>query len=267
MNEQIEITQKATLGSQTTQIGIQNFNTGLSPTNAVEMAFAIFREYYPQLREEALSEVRQLVLEKLQNVQKEDIVPPTPRIVVPVLQNASITEETEIRRLYANLLANSMNRTVKNRVFPGFVTIVNQLCSDEAKLLPIIYDKKSIPIITLRRQNEKEEGIDVVKNFSNIGEIAKCENPLDIGLYLNNLMRLGIIERPALSSLIDKTKYEPLKSHPFIVDKANNIKNYMDSYNQPKFKEGYMVLTDFGKEFCEKTVVNIVTIHIPPLEL
>lgn len=186
MNEGVEITQNASLGAkETVQVGIQNninnVQVGLTPSNAVEMALGIFREHYPQLKQEALAEVKQLVIEEMKKIQPEDIIPPTPKIAVPILQNASITEEQELRRLYARLLSNSMNRTVKNKVYPGFVEVLNQLCVDEAKLLPYIYTKKVIPTITLRRESKDKngEGADVIKNFSDIGEHVKCENPLN----------------------------------------------------------------------------------------
>lgn len=275
MNEGVEITQNASLGAkETVQVGIQNninnVQVGLTPSNAVEMALGIFREHYPQLKQEALAEVKQLVIEEMKKIQPEDIIPPTPKIAVPILQNASITEEQELRRLYARLLSNSMNRTVKNKVYPGFVEVLNQLCVDEAKLLPYIYTKKVIPTITLRRESKDKngEGADVIKNFSDIGEHVKCENPLNINLYFDNLIRLGLLERsPAFSSLTDKTLYESLKTHPYIVAKKESIHQYAEPYNQPAFSEGYMLLTDFGREFCEKTVIEIVTIHLPPIQL
>ncbi len=275
MSEGIEITQSTSLGTkETTQVGIQNninnLQVGLSPSNAVEMAFRIFQEHYPQLRQEALAEVRQLVLEEMRKIQPEDIVPPTPKIAVPILENASITEEQELRSLYARLLANSMNRTIKDKVYPGFVEVLNQLCVDEAKLLPYIYSKKAVPTITLRRERKDKtgEGVDLIKCFSDIGEKVNCDNPLNINLYFDNLIRLGLLARsPTFSSLTDKTLYESLKTHPYIVANEKSIHQYAEPYNQPSFSEGYVSLTDFGREFCEKTVINVVTVHLPPLKL
>ena len=60
---------------------------------------------------------------------------------------------------------------------------------------------------------------------------------------------------------------ESLKTHPYIVTKKESIHQYAEPYNQPAFSEGYMSLTDFGREFCEKTVIEIVTIHLPPIQL
>lgn len=260
----IEIKQKTFASSNGTQIGVQYNNTGLSIQDAMQIAFSIFHEYYPQLRQDALADVEQLVTKKLQDIPPEQIVSPSPRIVVPTLQNASITEEKEIRILYANLLANSMDKIMKDGIHPSFVQIVNQLCPDEAKILDCFYWKKTIPIITLRAENDRHEGTDVVKDFSNIGEIAGCEKPLNIKLYFDNLIRLGLVDTYPLSSLTQKELYEPLKKHPYILSVSQDIERRKGEHSKPRFKEGFLSLSAFGQEFCEKCVINNITVEIYP---
>lgn len=217
MSEQMKISQSTGLSShENTLIGVQNNQYGLTHIQAIEMAFSIFREYYPQLKQDVLNELDYLVKEKLRNVPENNIVSPTPRIAVPALQNASITEEYEIRELYANLLANSMNKVVKDGVHPAYVEIVKQLSPDEAKILCYMRNHTTVPTITLRRENDKGEGIEIIKNFSNIGELSKCEHPFEVNKYFNNLIRLGLLEGSTLSSLTNKWLYEPLKTHIYV---------------------------------------------------
>ena len=64
------------------------------------MAFQIFREYYPQLQKEALEAVQKLTEERLKMIPTENIVPPKANVVVPVLQNASLTKRLSIIRQY-----------------------------------------------------------------------------------------------------------------------------------------------------------------------
>ena len=236
-------------GNNNTQIGQQII--GLSPEDATKMAFTIFKEYYPKLRDEALTELKRLVSEKLYNVPENCIDPPNPRIAVPVLQNASITEEQEIRELYANLLANSMNKIVKNGVHPGFVEIIKQLSPDEAKILSYMGLHGTIPIITLRYVNNEGGGIDIIRNFSNVGELTGCETPQDIAKYFDNLVRLGLIENSGgLSSLTDKTKYEPLKTHKLIAPHATVEKAKAHGFDKIDFEEGLVKISSYGDSFC-----------------
>ena len=263
MSEQMKISQTTGFGShENTLIGVQNNQYGLTHIQAIEMAFSIFREYYPQLRQDVLNELDYLVKEKLRNVPENNIVSPTPRIAVPALQNASITEEYEIRELYANLLANSMNKIVKDGVHPAYVEIVKQLSPDEAKILCYMREYTTVPIITLRREYEKGEGVEIIKNFSNIGELSHCEHPFEVNKYFNNLIRLGLLEGSTLSSLINKWLYEPLKTHTYVEPYLREEYLQQTQYNKAKFKEGYMELTDFGKAFCRVCLNPIPTITL-----
>ena len=262
MNEQSnEVTQRAAIGSNTTQIGVQNNNYGVSVSDVIQL----IQTYIVPLRYEFLAEMEKMLEEKLRDIPQENITRPNLRVAVPALQKASITEEDEIRELYANLLANSMDTVVKNGVHPGFVEIINQLCPDEAKILRYFSTQKIIPTVTLKFSNKDNSGISVVKNFSNIGEIVGCEKPFEINAYFDNLIRLGLLRAsPALSALVDKKKYEPLKAHPYFKPYIDSVKNHEVKYVKTDFEEGYMELTDYGILFCRiclnvpKAVIKIV---------
>ena len=263
MSENPEIKQISTLGSQGTQIGIQNINVGLTPNDAMQMAMRMFHEYYPQLKNEVLEEIQQTVLEKLKNEPPENITSPSPRIAFPAIQNACITPEKEIRELFEELLANSMKKSVPNGVFPSFVDIIKQLCPDEAKILRYMKYYNSIPTVTLKYENEKGSGFSEVKNFSNVGELMACENPYDISLYFDNLCRLGLLyNHGGMASLTDKKLYEPLKNHPYIQIHLDNEKYIERGFNKTRIQEGFIELTDFGKSFCKICLDNrpIITI-------
>lgn len=250
MSDELVIEQKQGLGNTGTQIGVQN-NYGLSPTEATQMAFAIFREYYPQLRDEALSELNILVTEKLSTLPQGLITAPKPKVAVPVLQNASITEEIDIRELYANLLANSMNKVVKDGVHPGFVEIIKQLSPDEARILKYMSAHRIIPTITLKYIHNDGSGIEIIKNFSNVGEIVGCEYPQDIAKYFDNMTRLGlIVNAGGLSFLTDKTRYEPLKKHKWVASQATIENANAIGFEKIDFEEGFVRLSSYGESFC-----------------
>ena len=262
------ISQTTTMGSNNSQVGLQynheeHHHHGLSVADATSMAFAMFREYYPQLRQEALDSLDQMVTEKLKNIPADCIVPPTARITVPTIQKASITEEPEIRELYANLLANSMNAVVKNGVHPGFVEIINQLSPDEAKILRYFSVHKVIPTITLRAENENGEGVDVIKNFSDIGEKSQCEETYNLNKYFDNLIRLGLVcSAESMSSLTDKKLYEPLKNHPAMEKQKKSVENRPVPYNKPIYSESFLYLSDYGKAFCGICLGNVKVVRI-----
>lgn len=245
------------MGNENSQIGIQynheEHHYGLSVSDATAMAVAMFKEYYPQLRKEALDSVYQMVEEKLKTVSDKNIVPPTARITIPTLQNASITEEPELRKLYANLLANSMNKATKQGVHPSYVEVINQLCSDEAKFLKYMYPKRRIPTLGLKMVFSTEGHSVLMKDFSNIPELAGCENILESEKYIDNFVRLGLLKRSVNEWCADDSVYEPLKNHPYIMrnwDYYMARKQSFTNFNKLDYIKGYCDLTAFGRGFC-----------------
>ena len=90
MCSDVKITQKVLPGAGGNTVVANQNNYGLTVTEATQMAFQIFREYYPQLQKEALEAVQKLTEERLKMIPTENIVPPKANVVVPVLQNANI---------------------------------------------------------------------------------------------------------------------------------------------------------------------------------
>ena len=143
------------------------------------------------------------------------------------------------------------NSVIKKGVHPAFVEIIKQLSPDEAKVMKYFSANEIAPTITVRYELRSGGGIDVVKNFSNIGEIVGCEQPLDINMYFDNLIRLGLLQpAPRTVTLVNKELYEPLKTHPVIeAYLTQEIKTENDLLSV-SLVEGYMSRTDFGEAFC-----------------
>lgn len=223
---------------------------GLVP-RAVKAALAPIEKWVLQ-REYNIEETKKLLEEKLKNVSPELIQSPEAYVAVPALQYISYcVDNEELRNMYANLLANSMNAVVKNGVHPGFVEIIKQLSPDEAKILRYFATHKVIPTVTLRYVKEEGGGIDIVKNFSNVGEITQCENPFDVNKYFDNLIRLGLLESSrGLSSLTNKKLYEPLKNHWYIQERTHESILKLSEYTKTNFEEGIISITDYGASFC-----------------
>jgi hypothetical protein len=203
------------------------------------------------VQEYNLKETEMLLAQKLVGTKPDLIETPEPHIAVPALQYISYCmDNEELRNMYANLLANSMNKVVKKGVHPSFVEIIKQLCPDEAKILKILNVKDTCPIISLRHERGNGLGFYLIKTFSNIGEIAGCEKPLDIQEYIVNLDRLGIIEIDR-DSLLEQSHYEPLLNHPYIQSRMTiSDENKQRGYSNVITDSGTIVLTALGKAFC-----------------
>lgn len=223
---------------------------GLVP-RAIKAALMPVEKWVIQ-REYNVEETKRLLEQKLKNLSPDLIETPEPYIAVPALQYISYCmDNDELRDMYANLLANSMNKVVKNGVHPGFVEIIKQLSPDEARLLKRFKIVSVVPTINVRMKNEEGYGITIVKNFTDIGEKANCEQKIDLNNYFDNLIRLGLLEKAEVLSTLETEEYDVLKKHPYIVSKINNIDLSKTKYKTIDYVDSYIGITDFGRTFCE----------------
>ena len=91
-------------------------------------------------KEYSVDETKKLLAQKLENVEPEKIVEPEPYVAIPALQALSYSMNSkELRNLYANLLAKSMNVNTKDKVHPIFVDIIRKMSPLDAYIIKIIY--------------------------------------------------------------------------------------------------------------------------------
>lgn len=224
---------------------------GLVP-RAIKAALAPVEKWVLQ-REYNVAETKKLLEEKLQNVTPAFITPPEPYIAVPAMQYISYCmDNEELRDMYANLLANSMNSVVKNGVHPGFVEIIKQLSPDEAKFLKYMKTHKAIPTIGLHYEHEdyKKGFVEIVKEFTNVPALVGCEQKYNGEQYVDNLVRLGLLARETGNSFTDKAQYEPLKNDPAFAKYNDEEVAKQYGFEKCKIVEHIVRLTAFGEKFC-----------------
>lgn len=195
--------------------------------------------------------VNSKVTEKLKDVPEEEIITPDPHIAGPLLESLRFTgNNSELKEMYANLLASSMNRNESSLAHPSFVEIIKNLTSDEAKIINYLYYKnKSIPIVDIyARYKDKNKGeILIHKNLSQIEFDLNCDN-FNYSYY-DNLLRLKIINIPEGRYLKPITVYDSLLKHKIVKDKIDEI-NLLDEFTC-EIKKRYITLSDYGLQFAE----------------
>lgn len=249
-NTNIEVNQKAAIGGTTTQIGQQINHYGLTPEQASQMAITMFMGYFPQLRQEALKEVNDIVNRELQKIPQSDIQAPSPKIAVPLLQNASITEEPNLREMYGKLLAGDMNKKLKPLVHPAYIEIINQMSSSDAKLFQYIMKaKRKIPVVE----------ISFFLNGKNLPMLFPhyfCTyfdnfDPWKISVSIENLSRLNLIK--LVNGTISNYNYEDIEFSPFVREwiKQNVLPKKHSKERISKQLVKYIIeLNDFGRRFA-----------------
>ena len=202
--------------------------------------------------------VSKKVSEKLQYTPIERIESPSPNVAGPALEALRyVGYEENLRELFANLLATSLDAETAKQAHPSFVEILKQVTPDEAKILVTISDGRSIPILTIRSEEDekKRSGFDAYRHLCVVGLESGCDSPDLTPKYLDNLARLGLISIYYDSSYTDKDLYKPIKEHIQFDQLINNVKS---GGRHPKIVEGRASLTELGKMFCQACVISRV---------
>lgn len=217
----------------------------LAPITALVWGYETIAEY-----------IHKAVTEKLKNVPQENIIPPALEVAGPAIEALRFAGNNEdIRELYANLLANSMDSTTAKNAHPSFVEIIKNISSDEAHLMKCFVQNSMYPLIDVRGMLPDNKGhIVQYKNHSLFGLLApNIKAPNLIPSYIDNLCRLGLIEIPALEHLTDDAVYKPLEESPEIQVHISTVKLLG---REVDFNKKYVRATSFGLQFCGAVVAE-----------
>ncbi|PPK77493.1 uncharacterized protein DUF4393 [Lacrimispora xylanisolvens] len=151
-------------------------------------------------KEYSIEETKKLLSYKLENISPEKIVTPEPYVAIPAIQAISYSMDSkELRNLYANLLAKSMNIDTKAYVHPSFVEIIKQMSPIDARILNEMPSNKTLPYVNLSSTEYDSEVKTINLNF-----ISRRSFPYvtyidftdyeTVNLSLGNLSRLGLTE-------------------------------------------------------------------------
>lgn len=223
----------------------QTVNILLAPLKIMVMSYDLIMET-----------VSSSLTEKLKRVPPERLITPSPIIAGPTLEALRFTgHEEDLRELFVNLLASSMDSHTAPTAHPGFVEIIKQITPDEAKVINYIARCLSkglpIPIVHIKAQSPSGAYHYVEKNVTTCGIDAGCVHADLIGSYLDNLSRLGLI------NLLDtvyarKGAYDKIYHHPDYRELISSIEDaYADREPPPKIlaQEASLELSSFGHLF------------------
>lgn len=180
--------------------------------------------------------------EKINAIPEDKRIEPNMQTVAPALENSKYcVESEEIRKAFANLIARSMNQDYSQYVHPSFADILKQMSPLDAQNLMLFKNENSYPICDIHLSPSGTQGYNII--FQNLF-IANCEqNDYELQAQsISSLMRFGLVDIPAYSSLADKTRYDAFE--------ANQLYNMMKN----------AVPKEIGKVSLEKKKVDITSL-------
>jgi hypothetical protein len=214
-------------------------HVALAPVSAVVWGYDKIKEF-----------VEIKVAAKLKDVPADEITTPKANVAGPALEALRYTgAEEELAELYAGLLATAMDKRVATTAHPGFVEVIRQMTSDEAKLMRRVSNGGPAPVISLRRESVDGKGwTPLFSNLSFLGDEAGCAFPRQASVYLDNLCRLGLVEMPDRHYTTDEL-YKELEAEDSI-QKARQRLSIPDECKISVHRGGVWI-TEFGKQFMK----------------
>lgn len=161
-----------------------------------------------------LEEAKKKINEKINSIPEENIIEPDISITGPTLENMKyFVEEDDYVEMFTNLLKKACDKR-EQKIHPSFSSIITQLSHADAKLLKIISDNHTIPIIELEERHS--DGCLTpyygyyTKEYSYDDLDTRIYSPYEMMISIENLRRLQLV---LLNSHIISTKeqYEDVR--------------------------------------------------------
>lgn len=195
--------------------------------------------------------------EKLKDIPDEKIVTVPTEISKPILDRLIYVSNEELQNAFINLLTCASSSDTIHLAHPGFISVIDRLSPDEAKILIYFKDNPVIPRLDIKCQNKNDDNFVFIRlNETGVENIITLTFPKNINIYLDNLVSLGIIISTDYfhTALLDR--FEEI-ANSFVSD-FNELKNEGDSeedhLKRRILDKGMYRLTDFGNLFLESTI-------------
>ena len=159
--------------------------------------FEKVKGYIAEFREDLIRKTIEDISKEIK--ENQTVCNPDSRIFVDAFNHATLTSDDELRKMYAKLIATSMNEKEKETAHPGYIDIISQLSPLDAKLFKYLREfvefNSFYPVATLEIVSE---GRMFVRHWSEYYE-PELTNQMDgapdrISLALQHLRRLNLID-------------------------------------------------------------------------
>lgn len=192
--------------------------------------------------------------EKIRDIPEENLQVPPVRVAGPTLEALRYAyDEEELREMFENLLASSMDNRKDIEVHPAFVEAIKQMSSLDAKVLSKIVDLGQMRCAEIQFAITNSTKI-YRKGMPNYFVVELCDlaDPFLISSSLVNLNRLALIKIEAGS--IKGGDYESIKEHPYVKSRETLFRSFEEEFDIEVNKRA-VIITNYGEQFA-KTCLN-----------
>lgn len=209
----------------------------------------------------ALEEYEKLCRDKIKTIPAEKLVEPDTQTAAAALEASRFCiENKDVREMFSNLIASTMNSDTAEIAHPSFPEILKQMSSYDARLFRSFKGKDNCPI-------GEYQHIFRDKGYRTLQSYIFLENMYDdqadrttIGknaMSITLLERLGLIHVDFTKKLFDKSRYNRF----FNTKLYSEYQCVIPDEDTIELKEGVVYLSDLGKQLmavcCPDNIIHI----------
>lgn len=201
-------------------------------------------------REANVEKLKNDILSEVVRIPPENIQEPKVKILGPALEASRYyIEEEELRKMFARIIANSLDKSKSEKIHSSFIEIIKQLDVLDAKILQFL-KRNQVDVQafmpTMYMYSETTDGrqsifplIFLTPDFSDFHKNA---------VSLINLERLGLISLRTDIWLSDDTSYNYIRKH-------HTITHILEQHPEFILDKSCLGVTDYGQNFIDSCVV------------
>ncbi len=194
--------------------------------------------------------LRHELANKINKIPADKQIEPNIQVTAQALEDSKYcVESKQLREMFSNLIANSMNADYAMVAHPAYAGVIKQMSPTDARVLKAIPPKYLIPIVDYVIE-DKRSGFTETQ-YSNI--YIPFLPGLDIlkqATSISSLSRLGILNIDTELKITDESAYEPYEHEPVFKEFSQKIYRYNPS-KVATLRKYCGRLTPFGENFVQ----------------
>jgi hypothetical protein len=186
---------------------------------------------------------------QIENIPEIEICPVPAEIGIPILERFTYVSDERIALMFAALLAAASRNVSSTDAHPSFIGVIDSLSPDEAKILKWLSTQVCIACESIHSKADKGAQRTHHDRCVYIPKELGCDFHCKQGVYLNNLIGLGILRQPSLGSTLPGDEiYRPVEEMHDVA-----VKELKEKYGSDNIirNRSYYELTQYGQLFCK----------------
>ena len=186
--------------------------------------------------------------EKLESIPEEKRAIVAPELGTPILDKLTYVTNDEIANLFTNLLTNASNEKRVNVAHPSFVSMIEHLSPDEARILKYLQSVNDVLYCDFHGNVEKGYAI-LCSHLTLVSKYVSLQYPQNELAYLSNLESMGVLKDDNNSYKVDQPQYDEIAEYKGL--EAMKKMFVPSMYKSITIKKGYYTITPFGRMFID----------------